>query len=171
MKIKVITLLIVVQLFVYIANRARVDYGVKISKKHEDKTNKLTPLVVSVSTGDQKDKIKGVDLIFVVDTSGSMGGDRITLVKQSLNYVANLMDDTDNMALIRFDNNAYLINGLTQMTPQNKVKIINNINSLRAYGGTNIYAGLEIGLKQIIKDYSNAERICSIVLLSDGQDG
>ena len=85
--------------------------------------------------------------------------------------MVDLMNEQDNMALVKFDTRVTLLNGLTQMTDSNKKSIINNINTkLTDYGGTNIFLGLQKGLDQIINDYSNGERICSIILLSDGVD-
>ena len=92
-------------------------------KNNEDKTGKLTPLVVSVSTDDKKQKIKGVDLIFVVDISGSMGGTRLQLVKDSLNYIVSLMNENDSISIIKFESKAFVICNLTPMTQSNKDSI------------------------------------------------
>jgi Mg-chelatase subunit ChlD len=86
--------------------------------------------------------------------------------------MVNLMTEDDNIALVKFNSAASVINGLTKMTESNKKTIINNINTkLVASGGTQIYYGLQSGLQQITKNYANGDRICSIILLSDGQDG
>ena len=90
------------------------------SRAHEDKSGPFTPLVVSFSTEDISTKVKPVDLICIVDISGSMYGDPINLVKQSLDYLVNLMNDTDNFALVTFSNSATLEFDLTEMTQDNK---------------------------------------------------
>ena len=141
------------------------------SKSHEDKTGKLTPLVVSLSTDDVREKTTAADLIFVVDVSGSMWGNPMTLVKDTLNYIVSITNENDNIALIQFHSSAKVISGLTKMTEENKKKMRTYINNLSANGGTNIYSGLELGLQQVTKDYSKSDRVCSIILLSDGYDG
>ena len=170
MKSKFFSTLVIFQLFLLILNKSEADFGISRSKRHEDKTGKLTPLVVSVSTDDKNKKVKGVDLIFIVDVSGSMSGSRMTLVKESLKYMVELMNEQDSMALIKFESTASVVNGLTQMTSSNKEIITRNINNLYASGGTQIYNGLSLGLQQITKNYANGDRICSMILLSDGQD-
>jgi uncharacterized protein with von Willebrand factor type A (vWA) domain len=113
--------------------------------------------------------MKGVDLICIVDISGSMAGDKIELVKESLKYLVNLMNEQDNFSLIVFESVAKVINEFTKMTPENKINILKNINMLRASGGTNIFSVLEKALELINQDYSNGERIASIILLTDGE--
>ena len=100
-----------------------------------------------MSSEDKKEKVKGVDIFCVVDVSGSMVWDgKIELVKQSLNYLVNLMNEDDYFSLVKFSYTATLVNNLTQMTSENKTKILNSINDLYATGGTNIYSGLKESL-------------------------
>ena len=140
------------------------------SKNHEDKTGNLTPLVISLSSDDVKNKTTYTDLIFVVDISGSMSGTKIQLVKDTLNYIVDHTIEEDKVALITFHSRASLVLGLTKMTEANKKTMKSKINGLSVTGGTNIYSGLEMGLQQVTQDYSSGDRVCSIILLSDGAD-
>ena len=140
------------------------------SKSHIDKSGNYTPLVVSLSTEDKNEKVKSVDLICIVDVSGSMSGSPINLVKESLKYLVKLMNETDNFAIVTFSSNSQIVNNLTKMTEENKNLILENIEILRASGGTNIYSGLEKGLQLLKNDYSSGDRIASMILLSDGAD-
>ena len=159
-------------LFFYLIFSVSTKPSLKIerSKSHEDKTGKLTPLVVSLSTDDVKNKTTAADLIFVVDVSGSMSGTPLQLVKDTLNYIVDITNENDNIALIQFHTYATKIAGLTKMTEANKQSMRTKINNLRVLGDTNIYSGLELGLQEITKDYSSGDRVCSIILLSDGAD-
>ena len=138
------------------------------SKSHYEHTGELTPLIISLSSEDKKEKIKGVDIICVVDVSGSMAGEPLNLVKESLKTLVNLMNEQDNFALISFSSSAYLLSNLIQMTSTNKNKILAIINNLEVIGGTNIYSGLQEGLELITDDYSSGKKIASMILLSDG---
>ena len=111
-----------------------------------------------------------MDLICVVDISGSMWGDKLNLVKESLKYLVNLMDEKDNFALVTFSTYSEIYIGLTQMTEGNKTEIIKDIDSLIDVDMTNIYAGLEDGLSLINKNYTSGDQIASMILLSDGWD-
>ena len=115
------------------------------SKSHEDQTGNLTPLVISLSTEDQSEKVKGVNLICIVDVSWSMNGTKLNFVKESLNYLVNLMNENDSFALITFNNNSKIIKYLTITNSDNKKQIIEKINFLTASGGTNVLSGLKAG--------------------------
>ena len=140
------------------------------SRAHSDQTGDLTPLVVSLSCPDKNEKVTGVDLICIVDVSGSMYGTNIKLVKESLTYLVNLMNEQDNFALVTFSSSSYVKIPLTKMTSENKKSINYKIDQLDAYGGTNIYSELEIGLSLINDSYLSGERAASMILLSDGED-
>ena len=168
MNIKFFTILIT-QIFILVLSSDEISLTITRSKNHEERTGKLTPLVVSISSEDKYEKQKGVDLICIVDVSGSMQGEKIELVRESLQYlVKNLMNEQDNFALVEFSNSAYIIQNLTQMNEINKNLTLEFIDNLNAYGGTNIYAGLELGLSLLTKNYSTSDRIASMILLSDG---
>ena len=140
------------------------------SKSHSDQTGNLTPLVVSLSSEDIINKVKGVDLICIVDESGSMSGQPISLVRESLKYLVGLMNEQDRVALVTFESYAYIKYDFTQMTETNKNSLLSSINGLSAGGGTNIYGALEAALTLLRHDYTSSERIASMILLSDGGD-
>ena len=140
------------------------------ARSHEDISGTYTPLDVSLSTEDKGVKVKPVYLVCIVDISGSMSGNPIKLVLESLKYLVNLMDESDYFALVTFSSDASVVNGLTKMTEENKKIILNNISLLSAYGSTNIYAGLRAGLDLLEDDYSSGDRVASMILLSDGYD-
>ena len=140
------------------------------SRAHEDKSGKYTPLVVSLSTEDMKEKAKPVDLICIVDVSGSMWGTPIELVKNSLEYLVNISNSTDNLAMVTFSSNSRVVHNLTRMTEENKTLFLESITNLMASGGTNILSGLRKGLELLSHNYSSGERIASMILLSDGDD-
>ena len=165
-----LNIVIIIQILFIKTNADSPSLTISRSKSHIDKSGNYTPLVVSLSTEDKSEKVKPVDLICIVDVSGSMSGEPINLVKESLKYLVKLMNETDNFALVTFSSSSQTINNLTKMTEENKNLILDNIENLWASGGTNIYSGLEEGLKLIKNDYSSGDRIASMILLSDGDD-
>ena len=140
------------------------------SKSYQEQTGSLTPLVVTLSTRDISEKVSAVDLICVVDVSGSMGGDKIKLVKESLKYLVSIMNRQDRLAIIIFSDSANILFNFTQMIETNKQSIINNIDNLSEGGGTKIMYGLKLALELITDEYSTKEKVASIILLSDGDD-
>ena len=168
---KYFAFLLIIQLFsISLAVEDNVFLQINRAQSFPDQTGTLTPLVVTLSSEDKSIKTKGVDLICVVDTSGSMSSNnKITLVKESLKYLVQIMNSGDKLGIITFDSNSKTLMGLTQMTEANKVSANTKIDSLKANGGTNILSGLERGLG-LVNNYSSGERVTSIILLSDGYD-
>ena len=79
-----------------------------------------------------------------------------------------MMTENDKLAIIPF-NSGIPSNSLLSLTAMTKSGINtanNKINSLSASGGTNIYAGLAKGIKEIDQKYSSGERIVSMILFS-----
>ncbi|CAF4302978.1 unnamed protein product [Rotaria sp. Silwood2] len=48
-----------------------------------------------------------IDLVCVVDQSGSMSGAKMILLKQTLMYITEQLTELDRLAIISFDNHAY----------------------------------------------------------------
>ena len=144
---------------------------IKRSQSHSEQTGTLTPLVVKLSSDDQKEKINGVDLICVVDVSGSMRNyNRMNLAKESLKYLVNVMNKDDRLAIVPFNDKVSTVHSFIEMEDGNKEKVNKIIDSLVARGGTNIYAGLKSALDLINDSYTSGEKVASIILLSDGED-
>ena len=169
---KIIFILLILQIFFSSYNSEdNVILQINRSKSHSDKSGALTPLVVTLSSEDKAEKVRGVDLICVVDISGSMSSyNKMNLVKESLKYLVNLMNSQDKLAIVTFSSNSNTLFGLTQMTEANKANVIPKIEALIANGGTDIYSGLTRGLGLIKHAYSSEERVASMILLSDGFD-
>ena len=72
------------------------------------KANTDSPLAVSLSTKD-KDEVKSLALLCILDISGSMASEPLDLVKESLKYLLKFMSNTVIFALATFSNNSQLI--------------------------------------------------------------
>ena len=106
--------------------------------------NENTPFVINLSCTEliEENKKINADLICVIDVSGSMFGEKIRYVKESLKIVLKLMDDKDRICLILFENLAKKYFDLNYLTKQNKEILIDKINKISTGGGTNIMSGL-----------------------------
>ena len=155
-----------------------VSLSIDISVLSGDKLfNKYTPIIVNLLSKDTSQQTSNVDLICVIDISGSMTGEKILLVKESLKKLISLMTEKDRISIVLFNHQSFKILDLTYTTSENKIDIKNKINNIKAGGGTIIISGLTtaidiLKLDQLKnkdnKDYKN--RIPAIILLSDGND-
>ena len=134
--------------------------------------NENTPFVINLSTPqpNENDKKCNVDLICVIDVSGSMCGEKIYQVKESLKILISLMGEKDRLCLITFSSNAKNFYNLEYLTKKNKEILEEKINQISAGGGTNILSGLKMAVEIIKTQTYNEKRVSSILLLSDGCD-
>ena len=109
----------------------------------------------------RKESSQAKDIIFVLDVSGSMRGDKLNQVKKDTTdlVTAVLNNPRNRTALITFELSAKLISGFTS----NKTEFLAKVNSLYASGETNYKAGLE-ETKKLLEGYKK-EKGKDLVLL------
>ncbi|CAN8295046.1 unnamed protein product [Cochlearia groenlandica] len=110
-----------------------------------------------------------LDLIAVLDVSGSMEGMKINLMKNAVSFVIQNLGEKDRLSVIAFSSTARRLFPLILMTETGKQAAIQAVNSLVAGGGTNIAEGLMIGAR-VIEDRRFKNPVSGMMLLSDGQD-
>lgn len=110
-----------------------------------------------------------VDLVTVLDVSGSMAGTKLALLKRAMGFVIQNLGPSDRLSVISFSSAARRLFPLCRMTESGRQQALQAINSLVSNGGTNIIDGLKKGTK-VLLDRKWKNPVCSIMLLSDGQD-
>ncbi|MED6172373.1 hypothetical protein PIB30_049453 [Stylosanthes scabra] len=110
-----------------------------------------------------------VDLVTVLDISGSMAGTKLALLKRAMGFVIQNLGSNDRLSVIAFSSTARRLFPLSRMTDSGRQQALQAVNSLVANGGTNIAEGLRKGAK-IMEDRKEKNPVASIILLSDGQD-
>jgi len=125
----------------------------------------LTYLKIGVKAKDPE-VIKPKKLTLVIDTSGSMSsGNRLGLLKKSLTYLVNNLDENDYITIITYNTKAQLY--METQTGANKDYILSMIELLKPSGSTNAEAGLNLGYSEADKIFDN-EYVNRVILLSDG---
>ncbi|KAK9280081.1 hypothetical protein L1049_013766 [Liquidambar formosana] len=110
-----------------------------------------------------------VDLVTVLDVSGSMAGTKLALLKRAMGFVIQNLGPSDRLSVIAFSSTSRRLFPLTRMTDTGRQQALQAVNSLISNGGTNIAEGLRKGAKVMV-DRKWKNPVCSIILLSDGQD-
>ncbi|KAL9241246.1 hypothetical protein vseg_015377 [Gypsophila vaccaria] len=110
-----------------------------------------------------------VDLVTVLDVSGSMTGTKLALLKQAMGFVIQHLGPHDRLSVVAFSSTARRLFPLRRMTDTGRSQALEAVNYLFSNGGTNMADGLRKGAKVMIdRKFKNA--VCRIILLSDGQD-
>ncbi|GIV88657.1 MAG: VWA domain-containing protein [Chloroflexus sp.] len=113
---------------------------------------------------------KRADIVLVVDTSGSMEGDKLTMVKAGIETFLMRILPEDRLGLITFDSAARLVVPMAPLS-DNRIALQDAVQAMRASGRTALFDALVLG-KQVLDQLPPADddRIRAIVLLSDGAD-
>ena len=107
---------------------------------------------------------EGTDWVFVLDVSGSMGGDKIATLANGVGKVIGQMGGNDRFNVVTFNDRASdFTGGFVAATPDNARAWIERVKGMQASGGTALFAGLEKGYKAL-----DADRTSGIILVTDG---
>ena len=110
-----------------------------------------------------------IDVVCVIDHSGSMAGEKIEFVKDALKDMLELLHHEDRICFVEFDNRVNRVTPLVRASNVNKKKMLKLIDEIEANGGTNIDLGMRKAFN-VIKNRRYRNPVAGIFLLSDGLD-
>ncbi len=108
------------------------------------------------------------EMVFVMDTSGSMSGEPIALSKKAVRYALDNLNSNDTFQIIRFSESASPFAEKPLLaTPENIRRGKSYINGLEGEGGTMMIEGIKAAL-----DYPHAQnRLRIVCFMTDGYIG
>jgi Ca-activated chloride channel family protein len=108
------------------------------------------------------------EVIFVIDTSGSMHGDSIDQAVESLHFGLRRLNPKDRFNIIRFSNeSSALFNSSLRASSENLDRARNFVDNLEANGGTEMNGAIERALRPSIP----AGYISQVIFVTDGAVG
>ena len=111
------------------------------------------------------DKTSSKNIVFILDTSGSMKGEKIRQAKGALSFCLNSLSEGDRFNVIDFDDQIRTFEtGLARAGQENIREALSFVDKREAEGGTNINDALLTGLEQI----EDASGVSFIIFLTDG---
>ena len=121
-------------------------------------------LAAPTVTSDAKPAPK--DVVFVVDTSGSMAGAKLKQAQKALEFCVANLNAEDRFEIVRFSTEAEpLFSKLVDANSDNRKRASDFINDLKPIGGTAIADALDRGLKTRTE---KSERPYVLIFLTDG---
>ena len=126
-----------------------------------------TLLKVDILAKDRKsEELPASNLVFLIDTSGSMiSSERLPLIQSSLKLLVKELREQDNIAIVTYAGDSRI--ALPSTSGNHKSEINAAIDSLDAEGSTNGGAGLELAYQQAAKGFIKGG-INRILLATDG---
>ena len=117
----------------------------------------------------EKDSGKNIIAVFVADCSGSMDGDPINQLKDSLSNGMQYINENNYVGLVSYSSNVTIEVPINQFDLTQKSYFQGAINNMNAGGGTYSYEAICVALQMAEKaQLEHPDSKCMIFLLSDG---
>ncbi|MFT5133581.1 MAG: Ca-activated chloride channel family protein, partial [Gammaproteobacteria bacterium] len=134
----------------------------------ENKNNDEYALLMILPPKKQQDLILKREIIFVIDTSGSMAGTSIVQAKSALQLALSRLKSGDRFNIIQFNSyTSQLFNVPVELTTHSLQQAQNYISALQANGGTEMASAIRAALN----NQSSTQALRQVVFLTDGSVG
>ncbi len=141
------------------------DFGINLLTHRRSDGDGFFMLMIAPKQ-DTEEEIIAKDIVFVIDTSGSMSGKKIEQAKNALEFCINNLNDDDRFNIITFESNVEMFSDkLVLADPGEISSALNFVDKIESRGGTNINEALLNALELMNGD----ERPNIIVFLTDGK--
>lgn len=132
---------------------------------HSCPWNKDNLLLMLAVKGEEITKKVPQNLVFLIDTSGSMHQDnRLPLIQKSISLLLDKLDDDDKITIVTYAGSSGIL--LSPTKAKEKEKIMDAVNSLEAIGSTNGEAGIRLAYDAALDNKVNGNN--RIILCTDG---
>ena len=109
------------------------------------------------------------DIVFVIDESGSMGGQKILQAKNALKFILRQLNDDDTFTIVNFDSNVEVYSEVLEPVSTGEISsAVGYVDGINAGGGTHINDALLKAL-DIFQRSSRDDAMNVIIFLTDGR--
>jgi Ca-activated chloride channel family protein len=136
------------------------DIGLNLLSYKEAGQDGFFTLLVAPSV--DVDEVIAKDVILVMDTSGSMEGEKMAQAQEAARYVVGHLNDEDRFNIVPFSTGVRMYEQ-DLVSADNPGSVDSFINSLEAIGGTNISQALLEAANMV-----DAQRPTTVIFLTDG---
>lgn len=130
-------------------------------------TQKAMPELVSIPADNfDESYFKDVNVVFVLDISSSMKmGEKMDLMKYSLNQLVSKLRPQDKMGLVTYANTAEVF--LSPTSGDHRDELQQSISKLKPLGMTAGGKGIKLGYKEVMRNY-DPNKTNMVIVITDG---
>jgi Ca-activated chloride channel family protein len=139
----------------------------KILQGSDGRVNLALRLQASDDFGSTATQSHNVDMVIVLDRSGSMKGRKINDARQAVLNLLSSLSAKDRFALITYSDNVQYVSTLDKVSADRRQQLESLIHGITAGGGTNLGAGLQAGINLLVSAPENGNTK-KVILISDG---
>ena len=127
----------------------------------------LIYVLLEISPREANEKLPAppLNLCLVLDRSTSMQGPKMDIVKAAASQLVQILRPQDVFSVVAFSDRAEVI--IPAAFQADRVKLQSRIQMMQNYGATEIYQGLEAGLREVRRNL-DPKRVSHLILLTDG---
>lgn len=147
------------------------EFGIDVLAHRDSGKNGFYLLLASPRIQLDQSKVAPKNVVFVLDRTGSMAGEKIEQAKEALKFCLNTLREHDRFNLISFSESPEAVFAeMAAASKDNVARALEELESITATGGTNIDGALRSALEQF---YNTSERRRGtqnnyVVFLTDG---
>jgi Ca-activated chloride channel family protein len=108
-----------------------------------------------------------VDMVIVLDKSGSMNGEKMAQAKRAVSHLVSALTARDRLGIVAYSDSTLTLSSLMPVTGDHANRLERAVTGISAAGATNLGAGLDRGLS-FLTGAKDAGRLGKLILISDG---
>lgn len=108
-----------------------------------------------------------VDMVVVLDRSGSMAGRKLGDARRAVQDLIGRLSERDRFALVSYSSTVRRHSALLPASPGHRSHLLAEVDRIEAGGGTNLGSGLDLGMRLLESDPKNGS-LGRLILISDG---
>lgn len=139
----------------------------KVLQGSDGRINLALQLQAADDLGLTPTESRRVDMVIVLDRSGSMKGRKISDARKAVINLLSNLSANDRFALITYSDNVQYVSPMEKVTASHRERLESLIHRITAGGGTNLGAGLQAGIDLLVSATQNGNT-GKVILISDG---